>query len=157
MRTYHYTLDLDGVLWHAGTAIDDPAILRLYTRSLEETSDGRFLFLCAGELNYIHPLDTPYVIHDIELAADPRGGITRATLCFRGGHREPLDPTTVEVGPGNVLYACVRDGRFRARFARNAYYRLAACVEERERGFVLVIDGRSHAIRGPRAGGSNSV
>ena len=56
--------------------------------------------------------------------------------------REPLDPTALEVGAGNVLYAHVKGGDARARFLRTAYYHLSDRFESDDAGrFYLNLQG----------------
>jgi len=60
---------------------------------------------------------------------------------------ERLDPDSLEVGNGNVLYCRVKDGAERARLLRPAYYPLAYYIEEAASGqFELRCGGATHPI-----------
>ena len=63
-----------------------------------------------------------------------------------------LDPATLKVGDGNVLYCEVDRGErgvIRARFLRPAYYALAEKMEDSSEGPVLVCGGKRHRIELP--------
>jgi len=62
--------------------------------------------------------------------------------------REPLDPSTLEVGEHNVLYTRVKGGEFRARFLRPAYYHLSPHFEMDSDGtFYLRLRNERHRIK----------
>ncbi len=63
------------------------------------------------------------------------------------GEREPLDPETLEVGAQNVLYCRVKEGRFRARFLRPAYYHLSSRFEAEGERFFVRIGPRRYPLR----------
>ena len=146
MREYHFQLDKEGHLWHDGTQVTDPTLLRIYLKGLVEEGSGVFTFRCAGEANRLHPEDTPYVVRDVDLVDAADGSLASVRLLFAAGYSETLDPASLRVGAENVLYARVRDGRFRARFTRTAYYRLAERVERRGGEFVLTVGARDYPI-----------
>lgn len=132
IREHQYYLDKEGSLYFEGAVINDPWTFRLFQRNLEVAPDGRYVVICDGEYCYIRVEDVPYVVADIEIAYDSGDTIDRITLLFNGGYRERLDPGTLFVGKGNVLYCKVRKGRFAARFNRSSYYSLTKVVEFNE-------------------------
>jgi hypothetical protein len=145
-------MDKDGVLYFNGTPIDDPWTLGFFHRNLRVDEDGRFVAICDGEYCYLSVEDAPYVVTDVVAVAGDKGAIERFDLIFGGGsYRERLDPSTLMVGEGNVLYCRVRRGRFVARFSRRAYYELAKYVEfdnEPKRFFLRVGDGKYFILAG---------
>lgn len=145
-RTYEYTLDKEGRLFHDGTEVVNEGVLRLCFRSLERDADGRYLFRCAGERNYVRPEDAPYVVRSVSVRRGRRGQVERIDLDLGSSVREKLDPATLEVGGGNVLYARVRGGLFPARFTRAAYYQIADLVEGDGQRFVLRVGGTAYEI-----------
>jgi hypothetical protein len=150
VREYTYQVDLDGTLWHDGTAIADATFYGLVHRSLKHTDDGRLQARCQGEICWIEAADTPFVVESIETTGsdqDP-GAPKGVELTLTGGVREPLDPKTVRVGADNVMYARVRRGDFSARLSRKAYYQLAEHVEAEGDGFVLVLSTGRYPIAG---------
>jgi hypothetical protein len=52
------------------------------------------------------------------------------TLRLNDESEEVLDPTTLSVGPENVLYCLVKGREHTARFSRPAYYQLTVYVQE---------------------------
>jgi len=145
MREYRYTVDLDGRIFHDGSEITDPAVLRFFLRVMERTPEGRFLVLCQGERNWFAAPDTPFVVQRARCTCE--GGDLRAVeLLFAGDYREPLDPGTLAADASH-LYCRVRRGAFLARFGRVAVSQLGAHLEETEGGVALRLSGRAHPIR----------
>src|SRR5207249_1500884 len=86
--------------------------------------------------------NTPYVVKAVD--EDDDGFI----IVTNDEEREALDPATLEVGHGNVLYCRVKGGAFPARFLRTAYYHLGNnfFTDEGET-FSLVVGGRRYPIK----------
>ncbi|MFN7975730.1 MAG: GNAT family N-acetyltransferase [Acidobacteriota bacterium] len=126
---------------------DEAGVRRLFAQALEEEKDGAFVFRCLGETCRVRPRDpgVPYVLRGVRFVPGS-GPLREVWLRLGAGVEEPLDPATLEVGSGNVLYARVRGGRFRARFSRAAYYAIADRIEPLGTGFALVLDGVPHRI-----------
>src|SRR5579871_4980242 len=115
----------DGNWYSDDERIDNPRIAMLFSRSLRQDPDGRWFLQVAEERAPVTIEDTPYVVRAIE--EEPDG----VAIVLNDGAREPLDPETLEVGVENVLYCRVKEGRFRARFLRPAYYHLSSRFEAR--------------------------
>ena len=58
MREYHYQVDRDGGIFHGGTELLDPLVLRFFLRAMRRTPDGRYLVVCQGEHNWFEPHGT---------------------------------------------------------------------------------------------------
>lgn len=128
----------DGNWYSDEERIDNPRIAMLFSRSLHRGPDGGWYLQVAEERAPITVEDTPYVVRTVEQDAD--GNL--ATI-LNDGEREPLDPTTLEVGADNVLYCRVKGGGLRARFLRPAYYHLSRYFEaDGDRFFIRVRDRR---------------
>jgi len=151
-REYRYQVDRDGRIFHDGTEIVDPAVLRLFLRAMTSTEDGRWLVLCQGERNWFEAPDTPFVIQRLRLAVE-RGLLQDVELCFPGDYREPLDPRTLETDRDR-LFCRVRGGAFRAAFGRVAVQQLAPFLSNTGEGAALVLGGARYPVR-PRAVLSN--
>ena len=151
-REYTYSVDLDGTLWIDGYPSDVTSLYEAFYRTMSRHDDGRLFARCQGELCWVLPEDTVFVVDSIqESGGDPEiPSADTITLLLTGGVAVPLDPATLEVGDENVLYTLVREGAFRARFARKAYYQLARYVTQAADGFALTLDGRSYRIAGGR-------
>ena len=145
VREYRYQVDRDGRIFHDGTEIVDPAVLRFFLRAMTRTDDGRCLVLCQGERNWFEAPDTPFVIQRLRLTV-ASGLLQEVEVCFPGDYREPLDPATLEQD-GERLFCAVRRGAFRARFGRLAMQQLAPYLSDGPDGPALALDGRRHALQ----------
>lgn len=145
MREYRYTVDRDGRIFHEGSEIIDPLVLRFFLRAMQQTPDGRYLVICQREQNWFETSDTPFVIQRLHCATE-QGHLASVELYFVGDHHEPLDPESLEA-EGPYLYCRVRGGAFRARFGRSAVQQLAPFLVEDSGGPVLLLGGTRQLIR----------
>ncbi|HLK12222.1 MAG TPA: hypothetical protein VKW76_12660 [Candidatus Binatia bacterium] len=137
----------DGRWYCDGEPITNPAICRLYSRSLQVDSEGRARLELGEDRARVVLEDTPWVVTGVEGAPE-----TGFAVALNDGSRELLDATTLTVGAGHVLYCRVKGGRHRARFLRPAYYALMRHVETDAAGrAVLPVRGRRVPIGGPGA------
>jgi hypothetical protein len=145
MREYRYTVDRDGRIYHEGSEIIDPLVLRFFLLAMQQTPDGRYLVICQREQNWFEAPDTPFVIQRLHCAIE-QGHLVSVELYFAGDHHEPLDPESLEA-EGPYLYCRVRGGAFRARFGRSAVQQLGPFLAEDGAGPVLLFGGARCAIR----------
>jgi hypothetical protein len=132
----------DGNWYSDDERIDNARIALLFSRSIRRNPDGSYYLQVAEERASIEVEDTPFVVKAIE---DGESGAI--TLVLNDDTREALVAENLEIGPDNVLYTTVKEGEFRARFLRSAYYHLSSRFEADERANVwLVLGGRRHAI-----------
>ncbi len=155
-RAPQLVLDRDGRWLEGGEEITHERTVEALTRGLTKDESGDFVVVLGRERRKVVVEDAPFVVQRVEAGDGAANG--PLTLLLGGGIREPLDPATLSIGAGHVMYARARGG-LRARFSRAAYYQLAAFVSEDVAGhFVLVTpDGSRHAIseaapREPRGG-----
>ncbi|MFZ0660841.1 MAG: DUF1285 domain-containing protein [Candidatus Binataceae bacterium] len=141
----------DGNWYTDEERIDNPRIATLFSQSIQRNPDGSYFLKVGDERAAITVEDTPFVVRTLE--DDELGGFITV---LNDDTREELDPATLDVGEGNVLYARVKGGAYRARFLRNAYYHLADRLEADDSGrFYLRIRGVRHPISGARAAGDS--
>lgn len=145
MREYYYRADRDGRIFHEGSEIVDPLVLRFFLRAMQRTPEGRYLVVCQGERNWFEADDTPFVVQRLRCTAEG-GKLVSVELCFAGDYREPLDPASLE-NEGGYLYCKVRRGAFRARFGRVAMQQVAPFLVEGEGGPALLMAGSRYPIR----------
>ena len=145
MREYRYTVDRDGRIFHEGSEIIDPPVLRFFLLAMQQTPEGRYLALCQGERNWFEAADTPFVIQRIQCNSEG-GRLLSAEIFLAGDYRERLDPDTLEAEAG-YLYCRVRGGTFRARFGRSAVQQLAPFLVESEGGLTLALGAIRHRVR----------
>jgi hypothetical protein len=129
--------------WYAdGQVITNPRIADLFARHVRRRPEGGYMLRIADEQAPILVEDTPYVVTAAELHPD---GTLWVELNDRT--REPLDPGTLRVGAGDVLYCSVKGGREPARFLRPAYYQIARYISAAEPDtFVLRSPRGDHPI-----------
>jgi uncharacterized protein len=133
----------DGNWYSDDERIDNARIALLFSRSIKQDPDGGYYLQVAEERAPITVEDTPYVVKMVYEDGD--GGFI---LLFNDEEREQLDPTTLEVGPNNVLYCRIKGGAFRARFLRSAYYHLSDYFFSDEgETFSLVVHGHRYPVR----------
>jgi uncharacterized protein len=136
----------DGNWYSDEERIDNPRIALLFSQSIRQNPDGSWFLQVAEERAPITVEDTPYVVKSIDpIGDDGKGGFT---LMLNDDTREAMDPATLEVGAGNVLYARVKGGTYRARFLRPAYYHLSANFQADGSGrFCIQIGGTRYPLK----------
>jgi hypothetical protein len=131
----------DGRWYSDDEPINNARIAKLFSKCLRQVEDGRWQIAMADERAFVEIEDTPWVVTTV------RGEAARGwTLHLNDDSEEPLDPRSLAIGAGNVLYASAKDGRYRVRFLRPAYYQLAGAFEERDGRFVLATRGERYPI-----------
>ena len=151
VREYHYRVDREGRIFHDGTEIVDPAVLRFFLLAMTRTEDGRCLVLCQGERNWFDAGDlalagSPFVVQRLRLETED-AGLRRVELVLAGDYHEPLDASTLE-SERDQLFCRVRGGRFRARFGGVALQQLAPFLLDQGEGSALVVAGVRYPVRG---------
>ena len=147
MREYRYTVDREGRVFHDGSEIVDPLVLRFFIMAMTRTPEGRYLVVCQGEQNWFEAAGTPFVVQRLRPVLG-EGGATLLELCLAGDYREPLDPGTLEVEHGR-LCCRIRRGAFRAHFGRVALQQLAPFLVDDSAGPALVLGETRHPIGRP--------
>jgi hypothetical protein len=142
-RDYHYRIDREGRVFHDGTEVVDPWVLRFFLRAMRRTPDGRYLVVCQGEHNWFEPYDTPFVVQRVSLG--DAGETGTVLLGFAGDYREPLDPGSLAAHE-DALLCRVRQGAFTARFGRLALQQLAPFLLEDDAGPAIRLGGVRHPI-----------
>jgi hypothetical protein len=139
------SIDADGRLLHRGEPITHARTLEVLWRSLTRGGDGRYLVRIGRESAYVAVEDAPYAVRGVLEAPDG----TPPSLLLSDGSREPLDPTSLRVGPDGVL-RCTVKGEHAARFGRAAQVTLGLSLEESPAGsgrFFITVGGVRHPVR----------
>lgn len=130
--------------WYANDErIQNRRINLLFSQHLRQTPAGNYEIVIGRDLVAVEIDDTPYVVTSVTGEAQQQ-----LIVQLNDESEETLDPTTLHIGPENVLYCRVKDGQHPARFLRAAYYQLTAHVQEdAESGsFVLRVGEVTYTI-----------
>ena len=131
-------VNTQGELYHNGAPLIHPGILELIYQAVRY-QDGVYLLEMDGKRCQLEVADTFWVVRSL----DRRGDTLLLTL--NDGNQEELDPSSLWIGPQDVIYCRVKGG-LPARFTRQAYYQLAAFIEEDGDGFALRLGERSYPL-----------
>ena len=118
------TFGKDGRWYCDGEPIRNRAICRLYAKAMTIGDDGVARLQVGEDKAQVGIEDTPWVVVQVE--GDPGRGFH---VLLNDETLESLDPDSLRVGAGNVLYCSVKQGRYEARFLRQAYYELMRHAE----------------------------
>jgi len=134
-------IDRDGLWYHEDQEVTHEGILATLRDGLLRDAEGHYLQIGSVRVP-VEVDDAPLVV--IRAEDDAEG----LALILNDGSREPLRPETLRLGPGEVPYATVRDGRFQARFNRAAAYQLMQRLEDDPAGggVALVLGSRRWVI-----------
>ena len=139
-------VDRDGLWYHEDQEVTHEGILATLREGLRHDVDGHYLQIGPVRVA-VEVDDAPFVV--IRAEDDGDDGLA---VILNDGSREALRPETLRLGPGEVPYATVKEGRFQARFTRPAAYQLMQRLEDDpdSGGAALVLGPRRWVI--PRAG-----
>lgn len=132
-------VDQQGRLWHDGAAMIHPGILELIYQSVH-LEEGVYFLQVGKQRCQLEVADTFFVVNRAELQGE------QVLLTLNDASQEPLDPDTLSIGAGDVLYCQVKAGAFPARFLRSAYYQLTQWVEPQGEGFALRLGSRLYPL-----------
>lgn len=130
----------EGELFHNGAPMIHPGILELIYASVH-LEDGVYLLRVGRQSCQLEVADTFHVVRSAGVGPDA------VTLTLNDGSSEDLDPASLTIGAGGVLYCRVKAGGFPARFLRQAYYQLAEAFVEDGEGYALALAGRNWPLR----------
>ncbi len=136
-------IDREGKWYHTiwGTElIHKPMRLFLFSL-LERDEKGRYILRLKNQRCYLEVEDTPFVVMRVDKNQT-------FTITLSDETQEGLDLNTLCVGDENVLYCKIREGKFKARFSRPAYYQLADYIEfdESQEKFYISLDNHRYFI-----------
>ncbi len=115
-------IDRDGGWFHEDEEVTHEGILASLRAALQVGATGHFI--------QIGPVRVPVEIEDAPFSVvrlEPEGD--GFTLTLNDLSREPLDPTSLRLGTGDVPYCRIKDGKFEARFSRAAAWQLLQHME----------------------------
>lgn len=125
-------IDKEGTWFFRGAEMFRREIVNYFYQNLKLDASGRYIIELPGDPTdccYVDVEDTAFVVKAAQLELGPQDGHESILLTLSDDSQELLDPSTLQIGQENVLYCCVRNGRFMARFSRPGYYQLASHIE----------------------------
>jgi hypothetical protein len=141
------SLDKEGTWFYQGQQIVNRQVYLLFSQSLEQDGSGRYILRIGQETCPIAVEDTPFVVTDIYPVSRGDSGKNSFTIRLNDETEEVLNLETLFVGKDNVLYCEVKERKFKARFLRPSYYRLAEhIVQEGEDRFYIPLNGKNYYI-----------
>jgi len=143
-------IDEEGEWFHGETRIFRPDVLEGLCSKLERAPDGGYVLADRGLKCVLDVEDAPFVVSDVDRACADSGKDIILLKLKHVPRLETLDPASLWIGRGNILYCKVCDGQFPARFSRPAYYRFAEFIVEGSGGeFYIELAGRKYPLRVP--------
>jgi len=143
------SVDREGDWFYQEDKIIREDILELFLSNLRLTSGGTFIIDWRGQRCALEVTDTPFIVSRVDRITSEQATHEEIQIRLKHlPHPEILDPSTLRVGEDNVPYCSIRNGQFRARFSRPAYYQLAAWIEyDPDTGaFYLELNGHRFPI-----------
>jgi len=129
----------EGEMFHHGAPLIHPRILELIYESVHY-EDGIYVLRLNDQTCQLEVEDT---FHVVARVSEQDGGLL---LTLNDGSKEMLNPATLWVGQGDVIYCRVKNGAFTARFLRAAHYQLATLIEEMGDGYGLRVGGAVYPL-----------
>ncbi len=131
-------IDKEGNWYHKGLPIINKKIYLHLNQCLTQDSSGRYILSMNGEECYLEVEDTPFVIQEV-VPSPNTDNPTSLVLKLNDGTEETLNPETLRVGQGDVMYCTVKEACHEARLLRSAYYQLAQFLQEEGKTYFLVL------------------
>ncbi len=135
-------LDAQGRWWHDGELVEHPRIIEAFNRGLVPTDDGRFRLQLGDDWCYVDVEDAAYRVLAIDPAADDR-----LSIRLTDRTAELLDISTLQLDADGVLACQVKQGRAKARFAREAQFALGSLLQEVEGQLMLRVGATTYPLR----------
>lgn len=141
-------IDKEGQWFFQGAPIIRQEIVRFLSQHLVGLEDGSYEIRWKDQGCPVSVEDTAFVVWGVT-PIESSGRLLGALLELNDGSKEMLEPESLCIGSQNIPYCKVRQGRFRARFSRKAYYQLACMIEEipgTEEAFCLRLGDKVYPI-----------
>jgi uncharacterized protein len=142
-------VDQEGDWHYQDDKITREDILELFLTNLNLSAGGTFVIHWMGQHCTLKVADTPFIVSRVDRIQLDDEKRDEMVICLKHlPDPEVLDLSTLKIGEGNIPYCSVRNGQFRARFSRPAYYQLAAWIEQDPDtgAFYLELNGRQYPL-----------
>ena len=123
--------------FHDGEVIDHPNIIEAFNRGVRVEDDGRLTLHFGNDWCFIEAEDCAFGVVAVDVSEGDR-------LSVRLSDRtaEWLDVASLALDDEGVLTVCVKGGKAKARFSRDAQVQLADFFVERDGKLDLVVNGK---------------
>ena len=136
-------IDKEGSWFYNGLPIINRQILQYFYQVLEIGPDGGYLLRNGQESCPVEVQDTPCVVTALWPSEGPH---EQFSIKLNDDSVETLAMETLVISAENIPY-CMVKGRFKARFLRVPYYRLAESVQqEGDAAFFIELNGERHYL-----------
>ena len=138
-------IDKEGTWFYNGLPIINRQIQQYFYQLLEPVPGGGYQLRNDQEVFPVEVLDTPFVVTSLWPSDVPP---EQFFIKLNDDSIETLDLETLVINPENIPYCTVKQGRFRARFLRAPYYRLAESVkQEGDDRFFIELNAKRHYLQ----------
>jgi hypothetical protein len=138
-------IDKDGKWFHNGAEMINRGIVLDFYSHLTIDDSGIYIIKRGNETCYVEVEDAPFIVTRVDFAGAD-GKVERVRLSLIDETHETLEPETLIIGEGNILYCTIKQGLFRARFSRAAYYQLASRIKEEGDKYYLPLNNKRNYI-----------
>lgn len=148
MESSDIKIDKEGIWYYRGAHMFRKDILCIFFENLKVNDCGQYFIELNEEICYLDVEDTAFVITAVYKTKAPSNGHEQIEVLVSDDGREKLDLSTLAVGPENVIYCRIKDGKFAARFTRKSYYQLAEFIEQDDvdNAFYIVLNEQKYLI-----------
>ncbi|MCB0218195.1 MAG: DUF1285 domain-containing protein [Chrysiogenetes bacterium] len=136
------SMDKECNWFYDGRPILHAKTLKVLNESMSRNDEGKLIVTIGNAWSYVHCEDAPYGVRAVRDVVEG-GALVGLDLILTDQSTERLDPATLAVGEGNVLYCRVKNGKEEARFFRPAYYQLTQHLDEKDGEIVLRLGANS--------------
>ena len=137
-------INKEGEWFYNGLPIINKKVLQYFYQLLETGPDGGYQLRNERECCPVEVQDTPFVVTALWPSDGPH---EQFFIRLSDDSVETLAIETLSISPENIPYCTIKKGRFRARFLRAPYYRLAESVQqENEADFFIELNGKRHYL-----------
>jgi hypothetical protein len=147
---YHdIRIDKDGIWYYRGAEMFRKDIVQLLFRHLRQDENGWYLIELENNRCYLDVEDTPFVIKAINRIISKEKGQDVIYLFMPDDSIEELNPSTLRIGKGNILYCIMAGSGFIARFSRASYYQIAEYIEydSEQDEYYIPLNGHNYFVK----------
>ncbi len=148
MESSDIKIDKEGIWFYRGAHMFRKDILCILFENLKVNDCGQYFIELNDEICYLDVEDTAFVITAVYKTKALSNGHDIIEVLVSDDCREKLDLSTLAVGPENIMYCRIKDGKFPARFTRKSYYQLAEFIEQDDENdaFYIVLNKQKYMI-----------